>query len=199
MSLLDLEDHHFSLVLSNSGQKLLCTGIAGISLILFHTPDCEHCPDLKESFKILTQHIKGVNFGLCNVRKHKKVITISKESTTHIQYVPYVLCFINGKPFAKYDGDRSVKGIKDFIHTVHSKVENFKKTPQMQQDAIQNEGDALSNNTAVSQNRAKRCYLTMDEAYSSGSQQVRKSFGGFKTFEELYGKVIDGSGNDTRP
>lgn len=196
MSLLVLEDQHFSLLLSKSGAKLLCTGIEGISLILFHTPDCEHCPDLKESFKILSQHIKGVHFGLCNVRQHKNVVHLSKESTTVIQYVPYVLCFINGKPFAKYDGDRSVKGIKDFIQTVHAKVEQYKKTPQLPSDTIQSEGSQLSDNTALPQNRAKRCYLTMDEAYSGGGNQNRQQVGGFKTFEQLYGISLNGSGND---
>ena len=53
MSLHILEDIHFKLVLSSNNSKLLSTGIGDISLVLFHTPDCEYCGELKETFKIL--------------------------------------------------------------------------------------------------------------------------------------------------
>lgn len=199
MSLHILEDQHFNLLLSNKGSKFLCTGIQGISLILFYTPDCEYCGEIKESFKALSQLIRGVKFGTCNLRQCPKTRQLSRESTTVLQYVPYVLCFVNGKPYAKYDGDRSIKGLKDFIQLVHTKVEQFKKSPQLQQDAggVPEGGDELSKNTFVPQNRAKRCYLTMDEAYpqqGANPSQNRQKYGGYKTYEELYGKSLDGSG-----
>lgn len=190
-----LEDEHFSLLLSKSGSKILCTGILDISLVLFYTPDCEYCPEIKECFKALSQLSKGVKFCVCNVKQCPNVVKMSKESTTVLQYVPYVLCFINGKPYAKYDGERSIKGIKDFIQQVHNKVEQFKKTPQLQQDQI-NGGEEVTQNTFLPQNRARRCYLTMDEAYSDSNNGTRNKQGGYQTFEQLYGQSLNGSGMD---
>lgn len=189
-----LQDENFNLLISNSGKKLLCTGIPDISLILFHTPDCEYCGELKETFKTMGQLVQGVSFAMCNLRQCPKTLQLSKESTTVFQFVPYVLCYINGKPYAKYEGDRSIKGLKDFIQLVFTNVESFKTSPQLQKDEL---NDQVSNDTYTPINKAKRCYLTMDEAYGGAANGKREKVGGAQTFEQAYGcQSMNGSGMD---
>lgn len=192
-----LNTEHFQLVLSKTNKKLLCHGIAQpnkiiISLVLFFTPDCEYCEELKEIFKILSQHIKSHYFCFCNLKLSSQVIQLSKESTTPLQHVPYVLCYVNGKPYAKYEGERSVKSLKDFIQTVNAKVEQFKTSPQLQKDEL----DEQISTSATPLNKARRCYLTMDEAYSTNTNPnaSRKKHGGYQTMQDLYGSSFEGSG-----
>lgn len=190
-----LGTEHFQVIVSKTGKKLLCHGIAHpkkliISHVLFFTPDCEYCEELKETFKILSQHITSHYFCFCNLKLSSQVVKYSKESTTPLQHVPYVITYVNGKPYAKYEGDRTVKGLKDFIQLVNSKVEQFKTSPQLQKDEL----DEQVSTGATPANKAKRCYLTMDEAYSSTGNNERPKYGGFKTLKELYGDGFEGSG-----
>jgi len=205
MSLYSLTDSNFQLLLSKSGSKILCTGIQGISLILFYTPDCQYCPDVKDKFRALSQNIKGVHFAICNLRQCLKVLQLSKESTTPFQNVPDILCYINGKPYCKYEGEHTIRGFKEFLALVQSKVDQFMRAPKLQQDAsaggndIPDGGESITKQTYSTQTAAKRCYLTMDEAYSSGNGNGgnnRKQMGGFKTFEELYGVSLKDDGKE---
>ena len=48
--------------------------------------------------------LTGCQFGMINVNKNKNIIRLSKQTISQITFVPYIILFINGKPFMRYDG-----------------------------------------------------------------------------------------------
>ena len=115
--------------LINKGSKgdILCTNIPGFSLILFYSTQCVHCQSLIPIFKKLPGTIGGCQFGMINVSTNKQCIRMSKETIAPISYVPYIVLYIQGKPFMRYSGPHDSSEIKRFVLEVANKVQNKQK------------------------------------------------------------------------
>jgi thiol-disulfide isomerase/thioredoxin len=113
----------------NKGTKgnILCHSIPGFSLILFYSTQCEHCQKLIPIFKKLPGTIGGCQFGMVNVSANKAVIKMSKDTVTPITYVPYIVLYINSKPFMKYAGPHDTGEIRRFVFEVAQKVNTKQK------------------------------------------------------------------------
>ena len=73
---------------------------------------------------------------MINVNKNKRIIRDSKETISPISYVPYIILFINGKPFMRYDGPSNQQELLNFVHEISQKVEDkqqFAKSNNQQQ------------------------------------------------------------------
>lgn len=104
--------------------KILCNSISGFSLILFYSTQCEFCKELLPIFKNLPGTIGGCQFGIINVSVNKSIIGLSNTTITPIKYVPYIILYINGKPFMLYQGPYEMSSIQRFIFEVSKKVNN---------------------------------------------------------------------------
>lgn len=117
----------------NKGQKgnLMCTKIQGFSLILFYSTHCEYCQTLIPIFKKLPGTINGCQFGMMNVSQNKDAVRMSKETIAPLQYVPYIVLYINGKPFMVYKGPHDTTEISNFVMDVANNIQKkqqFSKT-----------------------------------------------------------------------
>lgn len=84
----------------------LCTEIPGISFILFTSNSCKYCKDIYPYFLRVSQIIQGCVFGIMNVDvMNQKIVAMSHRSSTPLQYVPYLMLYINGRPVAQYVPD----------------------------------------------------------------------------------------------
>ena len=83
--------------------NVLCTNIKGFSLILFYSTQCNYCKELIPIFKNLPGQVDGCNFGMINVNKNKHIIQMSNQTIVPITYVPYIILYIDGIPFMRYD------------------------------------------------------------------------------------------------
>lgn len=191
-----LFDDNFKLVLSSSGKKLLCTEINNISLILFYAHDSANSKSLIELFRVLDEQLEGndLSLGMCNLRRCTATLKLSRESTTVFASVPYILCYVNGKPFKKYEGEQSVRELSKFIQQVHSDVARFKngQTTLQKDEAVEE-----LPTSGIPCNRAQRRNLTMEEAYESsksGPSKMKKKIGGFQTYSDAYGEELSGDG-----
>lgn len=124
--LLFLGSEDFQLQTGTKG-KVMCHGIPGFSLILFYSPKCEHCQTLLPIFKNLPGSLGGCQFGVVNVHVNKECIQLSRESMAPIEYVPYVMLYIDGMPFMIYKGPRAAESIKHFILDVANNVQKKQK------------------------------------------------------------------------
>lgn len=113
-ALLFLSSEDFGLQRASKGQAL-CHSIPGFSLILFYSTHCDHCQKLIPIFKKLPGTIGGCQFGMLNVSMNKEVVGMSRESTTPITYVPYIMFYIDGQPFTAYSGPYQESEIRKFI------------------------------------------------------------------------------------
>lgn len=121
--LLFLNTADFSIKPGTKG-SILCTNIPGFSLILFYSTQCVHCQGLIPIFKRLPGSISGCQFGMINVSQNKEVILKCQNTIAPITYVPYIILYINGKPFMRYDGNQDENEIKKFIIDISSRINN---------------------------------------------------------------------------
>lgn len=128
--LLFLENDDFVLAKGTKG-NILCTSIPGFSLILFYSTQCPHCQKLVPIFKKLPGSIGGCQFGMLNVSTNKNCVRLSKDTIAPITYVPYIVLYVGGKPFMKYQGPHDLNEIKRFVIEVSKKIETKQKFSQI--------------------------------------------------------------------
>lgn len=106
---------------------ILCTSIPGFSLLLFYSTQCPHCQKLIPIFKKLPGSIGGCQFGMINVSTNKNCIRMSKDTIAPITYVPYIILYVNGRPFMRYNGQYTENDLKKFVIDVANKIETKQK------------------------------------------------------------------------
>ena len=107
--------------------NIMCTNIQGFSLVLFYSTQCEHCQTFIPIFKRLPGSVGGCQFGMINVSHNKKAVIMSRETVAPIQVVPYVILYVNGRPYMRYRGPQDAREIARFIVEVSQKVQNKQK------------------------------------------------------------------------
>jgi hypothetical protein len=143
---LDNDDYY-----RTEGQKgpILCHKIKGLSLIFYYSTECPHCQSFIPEFKKLPGRIGGCQFGMVNVNKNVKLVKLSQNTIAPIQFVPYMMLYVDGKPFIRYDGEHNIGMIMDFIIDVNKKLkkreqfldqERQKQMAMMQQQQKQGGG-----------------------------------------------------------
>lgn len=146
---LDNDDYY-----RTEGQKgpILCHKIKGLSLIFYYSTECPHCQSFIPEFKKLPGRIGGCQFGMVNVNKNVKLIKLSQNTIAPIQFVPYIMLYVDGKPFVRYDGEHNLNMIMDFIIDVNKKLkqrEQFldqEKQKQMMMQQHQKQQMQMNNN-----------------------------------------------------
>ena len=121
--LLFLSSNDFRVSKGTNGD-ILCNSIPGFSLILFYSTQCKHCKNLIPIFKKLPGTIGGCQFGMINVSTNKQCVKMAMNTIAPIKYVPYMVLYIQGKPFMKYNGPHRDEDIRKFIVDVSNKIKN---------------------------------------------------------------------------
>jgi thioredoxin-like negative regulator of GroEL len=124
--LLFLTSDDFQLQQGVKGQ-ILCNSIQGFSLVLFYSTQCEHCQELVPVFKSLPGTVGGCQFGMINVSQNKHSILMSRQTNTPIKVVPFIILYINGKPYMRYQGPNNAQEITRFIIEVSQKIQEKPK------------------------------------------------------------------------
>jgi len=139
--------------------NIMITNIPGFSLILFYSMQCNHCLQLIPIFKQLPGRIGGCQFGMINVSQNKNCIILSRNTISPIDVVPYIILFINGKPYMRYQGPHNEQEISRFIveisQNLQAKNKDF-KIPQNsinQQTQFHNQNHIHNNNNNSNQNK----------------------------------------------
>ena len=99
----------------------------GMCLILFYSTQCVHCQKAIPVIKSLPQLIHGCTFGMINVSTNAKVVHLSRTTLSPIQYVPYMILYINGEPAYKYKGSITIQEIQKFIFNISQQVQPKQK------------------------------------------------------------------------
>jgi thiol-disulfide isomerase/thioredoxin len=161
--LLFLTSEDFNIQRGTKGD-ILCNGIQGFSLILFYSTYCTHCQSLIPIFKSLPGTINGCQFGIINVSQHRACIQMSKNTIAPITYVPYIVLYINGKPFMVYKGPYDANEIKRFILEV---VNNLQKKQQFSRERIKENPQTKIPEYSIGNPLCGTsvCYLEFEKAY----------------------------------
>lgn len=147
-------------------ENVLCHEIPGICLVLFYSTFCEHCNSLIPIFNKLPGTFNGCQFAILNVSQNKTCVVLSQKTTTPIKYVPYIILYIDGKPYMSYKGPHGIEEIRNFILDVSRNLQQkqqfiMKKPVNTEpQKAI----PAYTIGIPVSGDKNQLvCYLTMEE------------------------------------
>ena len=155
------DDFH---VANGTKGKILCHGIPDISLILFYSTMCEHCQTLIPIFKRLPGTIGGCQFGMINVSTNKKCVQMSQNTITPIEYVPYIILYINGRPFMRYNGPQDGNEIRRFVIEVANKVQKKQKFSSKHVKTSKKRIPEYTLGIPLC-GPDNKCYLVMNEAY----------------------------------
>jgi len=122
MSLLFLSTEDFTTTKDANDNIILCHSINGFCLLLFFSNQCVYCKDILPIFSRLPHSVPGCNFGLVNVSMNRSLVNISKQTTSPIQYVPFIVLYLNGRPYMQYKGPSNEAEIRKFIIQVSKDV-----------------------------------------------------------------------------
>lgn len=116
--------------------KILCHNIPSFSLILFYSTRCGHCNTLLPIFKRLPGTINNCQFGIINVssKEGRPVLELSKETISAIEFVPFIILYVNGRPFLRFNGPRDENIIRQFVVETAKKIQE--RQPFTQKDGI---------------------------------------------------------------
>jgi len=163
--LLYLTDDDFRIVDGPDG-KTLCMSIKGFSLVLFYSKQCIHCHSFIPKFKQIPQMVSGCQFGLVNVSSNVNIVKMSESTVSPIKYVPYILLYINGKPFMQYDGPRTSKDVREFIVNVSKQLNEKQYFSNIQAVKKPKPEDSIPPYCiAKPKCDGDVCYLSFDSAY----------------------------------
>lgn len=113
--------------IKGSKGPMLGNNLKGLSLVFFYSPSCDHCRNLMPIFKMLPNKIGGCQFAMINISQNRQVVEISRQTVVPISYVPYIVLYVNGKPYIRYDGPHEENEIKRFIFEVANNLQNREK------------------------------------------------------------------------
>lgn len=144
---------------------ILCHNIQGFSLILFYSTHCQYCQDIIPVFKTLPGTVGGCQFGMVNVSTNKSCVEQSQSTIAPIKYVPYIVLYINGKPFMVYKGPSSAEEIKKFIIDIANNLQQRQQFSSTEKKENTQEGiPAYTIGKPICGND-KVCYLDFTKAY----------------------------------
>lgn len=151
---------------------ILCTSMKGLVIVLFWSPGCEICKILEPRFRYLPQIINGCTFCTLNINENQGIIALSRETIAPIDFVPYIVAYVNGKPFLRYDDETSFEKLVPFIQYVMKLVESKKSFIDK---GAKVESDIPPYSIAKGYHdfkcdEAGFCYLTYSEAYGPKAQ-----------------------------
>lgn len=150
-------------IAKGSKGDILCHGVQGISLLLFYSTDCVHCQTLIPMFKTLPGTIGGCQFGMLNVSNNKKCIIMSNSTVAPIKYVPYIILYVNGRPFMKYNGPHDPGEIARFVIEVSKKLQSKQKFTS---EHVKEDPKGVIPEYCIAHPKSNKvCYLDFDDAY----------------------------------
>lgn len=173
--LLFLTSDDFQITKGTKG-NILATNLKGFSLILFYSTQCEHCQSLIPIFKSLPGTIGGCQFGMINISQNKQAILLSRETIAPIKVVPYIILYINGKPYMRYQGPHDSNEITRFVVEVAKKIQerpNYtnnnasKKEDYKIKSKSDNDIPAYTIGKPLCGEEDNVCYLEFNNAYGS--------------------------------
>jgi hypothetical protein len=166
-SLIFLTEEDFSIQQGKKGY-IMCNNIPGVSLVLFFGNRCDHCPPVKDAFNYLPRAVQGCQFALVNLSTNVNIAYMSKKTIAPIEHVPFIILYVNGRPFMKYNGDKTVQALANFVIEVLSRLQskkNFTNNTKVEHgDAdIPEYASGIPFNMVC---EGEQCYLTFSEAYN---------------------------------
>lgn len=172
-SLLSLTQDDFVLKKGTRG-PIMCHTIPGFSLILIYSTNCTFCHQVLPIFKKLPGTIGGCQFGILNISRNRNCIEMSKQTICPIDCVPFILLFIDGRPYTRYKGPYDFNELRRFVIEIANSLQKRQQFVQGQSQPNQQQRrmhrppeqkDSTTLGIPVHGDNDDVCYLEFDKAY----------------------------------
>ena len=136
MSILHLTNNDFYVDNGKKG-KVMCTTQKDILFAFFHLNDneCSNCTTMIPEFVNVAKRLPQIKYALVNLSKYPEIFKKTVDTIAPIKYVPYLIIFVNNRPFLRYDGGKSSSEMYNFIKEL---LENMPKYLPQYQPSQQN-------------------------------------------------------------
>ena len=101
---------------------------------------------------------------------------LSRETIAPIKVVPYILLYVNGRPYMRYNGPHKIEEIGRFVIEVSQKIQKNESTDKLE-NVKQSEKNKIPSYTIgkpLCGPDNKVCYLEFDSAYDNGKDNLPK-------------------------
>jgi thiol-disulfide isomerase/thioredoxin len=155
--LLILEEEDFELVETDKVIHLTHTVSSKFSIVMFYTDECDQCRVIKP---ILLSFVGNPLVQICMVNVYDpdstNLIQISQKTTTPLKHVPFIVFYVNGIPFKRFDGAYNHSDFQSFVKNVMAEASKLQDTSKIGE---------IPPYTTGKPNSSKVCYLPYQKAY----------------------------------
>jgi hypothetical protein len=102
-------------ILIGTQNKSLGINISGPVLVFFKMQTSEPSNEFEPVFVKLSNIDVRISYGILDVTRNKDVVQWSRQTSTPITAVPILILYLNGKPYAKFNGTKNIPSLQNFI------------------------------------------------------------------------------------
>ena len=117
MSIQTLDIHNFFI----SGNSMNIN-LPGNYLVFFKFDGCRGCEVFLPMFTQLSREDRRISYGITDLTYNRNIVQMSKPTTTPITTVPHLIIYCQGKPHARFTGEKNMKALKDFLSGVLANI-----------------------------------------------------------------------------
>lgn len=129
MSIVQLYPGNFKLV--GRQRKTMNISQPGVVLCLFTMDGCRGCEAVEPIYRTLAGLEPKIKYAICNLTNARDVISMSHQTKTQIQKVPCIIMYVDGRPHARFTGDKNIPSLRSFINNA------LAAAPRQQQEFVQ--------------------------------------------------------------
>lgn len=133
MSITPLYPGNFKLV--GRQRKTMNITLPGNVLVLYVMQNCAGCKAVEPIFRQLASTEPRVKYAICDLTNAREIITMSHQTKTQLQKVPCLILYINGRPHARFKGDKNIPSLRNFCSNA------LAAAPRQQQEFVQQGGN----------------------------------------------------------
>ncbi len=159
--------------------KVLCTTQKDIIFVFFHLDgkQCENCEAMLPEFMKLPNLVPQVKYALVDLSKNPEIAKKTTQTIAPIKYVPYLIVFVNNRPFLRYDGGKSSTEMaqflrellanipKDYLQRIASNNNTVSSGAKFESEVPVYPAGGIPYNVVCDKNTGV-CYLSFDELMS---------------------------------
>ncbi len=116
MGVQNLSESNFSL----SDGRMMCN-VDGICLVMFKSNGCKFSSQFFPIFTKLSRDSR-LTWASVNIDGNRRIIKMALNTKTPINSVPVIIMYVNGRPYAKFNGDRTSDKLSSFVDNILDKV-----------------------------------------------------------------------------
>jgi len=113
MSIHQLSTQNFHIV--GNQRQSLNINYGGNVLVFFKLQGCQGCAAFEPIFHQLSNEDRRVSYGILDLTYNRDIVQLSRSTTTPIQKVPHLILYSEGRPYARFKGEKNIQSLKNFI------------------------------------------------------------------------------------